>query len=89
MRTTLTIDDGIARELKARAHRTGQSFKSVVNDTLRRGLREDSIGEKTPIYRIKAESMGKPAPGVDLVKALALADGIEDEELRNKLILRK
>lgn len=89
MRTTLTIDDGIARELKARAHKSGRSFKSVVNETLRRGLSSDSISEPAAKYRVKSLSMGDPAPGVDIVKALSMADQLEDEELRAKLMLRK
>lgn len=38
MRTTLTIDDDIAEYLKERARLLNQSFKQVVNDTLRRGI---------------------------------------------------
>ena len=38
MRTTLTIDDHLARALKERAHRSGKPFKQIVNETLRAGL---------------------------------------------------
>ena len=38
MRTTLTIEDHLARALKERAHRTGKPFKQVVNEMLRAGL---------------------------------------------------
>lgn len=43
MRTTLTLDDDIAKQLPEKARRSGESFKEVVNETLRRGLRS---GEK-------------------------------------------
>ena len=38
MRTTLTLDDDLADELKQRAKLLDVPFKQVVNDTLRRGL---------------------------------------------------
>jgi hypothetical protein len=38
MRTTLTIDDAIARALKDPAHRSDKPFNQVVNETLRAGL---------------------------------------------------
>ena len=38
MRTTLTIEDRIARDLKKLAHRSGKPFKVVVNETLQAGL---------------------------------------------------
>ena len=38
MRTTLTLDEQIAKALKEVAHRTGKPFKQVVNEALRAGL---------------------------------------------------
>ena len=40
MRTTLTIDDDVAHALTERQRRTGESFKQLVNEALRRGLRQ-------------------------------------------------
>ena len=34
MRTTLTIDDDLAKALKRRAQETGRSFKALVNEAL-------------------------------------------------------
>ena len=46
--------------------------------------------EKLPRrYRVPAVSLGSVRRGVDLDKALALADSLEDEELVHKLELRK
>ena len=89
MRTTLTLDDAIARELKERAHRSGLSFKRVVNETLRRGLNAQGIAEEARPYRIKPVSMGLPQDGLDLVKSRSLADRLEDEHLLEKIRLRK
>jgi hypothetical protein len=38
VRTTLTIDEDIAKRLHAESRRTGRGFKTVVNDYLRAGL---------------------------------------------------
>jgi len=38
VRTTLTIDDDIARLVELEQRRSGESFKSTVNTLLRRGL---------------------------------------------------
>lgn len=88
MRTTLTLDDRIAKALKALAHRTGRPFKQVVNETLRKGL---AVGEgrKPRLYKLKPISLGGPLPGVDIDKALRLAATLEDEEIVGELERRK
>jgi hypothetical protein len=89
MRTTLTIEDRIARDLKALAHRSGKPFKAVVNETLRAGLVARQEQRKPKRYRLRAASLGGVRAGIDLDKALALADSLEDEELLRKAELRK
>lgn len=86
MRTTLTLDDDLGRDLRELAHRTGRSFKQVVNDTLRRGLAggDERSTAPAPLPSIR---LGKPSP--DLTKALRLAAQMEDEEVARKLALRK
>jgi hypothetical protein len=88
MRTTLTIDDHIARALKELAHRSGKPFKQVVNETLRAGLGTSGAHRRRP-YRVKPATLGGVLPGANLDKALALADAIEDQELMAKMQLRK
>jgi len=89
MRTTLTIDDRIAKALKALAHRSGKPFKRVVNDTLQAGLAAGEAPAKARPYRVTPVSLGGPMPGIDLTKALRLADALEDDEIGRKLELRK
>ena len=89
MRTTLTIDDSTARKLKQIAHQTGKSYKQVVNETLRRGLSVDEIREQPKPYRLKPASLGEVSSEYNLDKALALSEGLEDEEIVRKLGLRK
>jgi len=80
MRTTITLDDQIARDLKNAAHRSGKPFKQVVNETLRAGLTAERSAGKARSCRVKPASLGGVLPGVDLDKALRLADALEDQE---------
>jgi hypothetical protein len=89
MRTTLTIDDRIAKALKALAHRSGKPFTRVVNETLQAGLAVGGAPVKPRPYRVKPVSLGGVVPGIDLTKVLRLADALEDDEIARKLELRK
>lgn len=77
MRTTLTVDDDVAEELRRLAASSRQGFKSIVNELLRRGL---SAGQKPLLaaapFEIKAKSCGF-LPGVDPLKLNQLSDDIE------------
>jgi hypothetical protein len=84
MRTTLTIDDALLRQLRQRALDMGKPFKQVVNDTLRAGLSQAAPRERVP-YRCPTFSIGGLAPGVDLTKANQLAAALEDDLLIEKL----
>lgn len=88
MRTTLTIDDRIVKALKDLAHRSNRPFKEVVNETLRAGLSAKEERKAKP-YVVRPASLGGPLPGINLDKALALADAIEDQEIVAKMQLRK
>ena len=89
MRTTLTIEDHIAEALKTAAYESGKSFKQVVNETLSAGLSAKQNPPITKPYKLKPTSLGGPKSGVDLDKALRLADALEDEEIVRKLYMRK
>ena len=75
MRTTLTLDDDLAATLKERARLLDQSFKQVVNDTLRRGL---SPGPANPrsTYRVKPHRTGLRV-GIDPLRLNQLNDALE------------
>ena len=88
MRTTLTLDDQIAKALKSLAHRSGKPFKQIVNETLRAGLAVRETPKAKP-YKIKPASLGGVMPGIDVSKALQLAAALEDQEIVRKLELRK
>ncbi len=88
MRTTLTIDDDLVRELRAKAHKTASPFKEIVNKAIRAGLENIDKPKQIKPYKCKTYSLGYP-PSADLDHALNLADRLESEEISRKLLLRK
>jgi hypothetical protein len=88
MRTTLTIDDQLLDALKAKALQAGKPLKQVVNEALRRGLENLEKPSAKP-YRLKPISMGSPQSGIDLDKALRVADALEDDAITHKLEQRR
>jgi hypothetical protein len=89
MRTTLTLDDQIAKSLQEKAYQTRQSFKDVVNEALAIGLSVMDRPSEPVAYRVSPASMGAPRPDINLEKALALAETIDDEAIALKLESRK
>ena len=88
MRTTLTLDADVAAELKKEARRTGKPMKDVVNDALRVGLRAGGASTPRP-YRLTPASLGGVVPGIDVDRALRLADLLEDDAVARELEVRK
>ena len=89
MRTTLTIDDKVAKVLRKKAYESGRSFKEVVNRALRLGIEAEQTFPGSRPYKVKPVSLGGILPGINLDKALRLAEEIEDMEIGNKLRMRK
>ncbi len=79
MRTTVTIDDDLADSLKEQARQQNVPFKQVVNDVLRRGLKEEENGDKPP-YRVRPLSLGL-RPGIDETNLRHIDEEMQDEEL--------
>lgn len=88
MRTTLTIDDPVAASLQDWARRSGKPYKLIVNEALRLGLREMERPRAQP-YKLVVSSLGPVQAGLDLNKALAIADGLEDKAIAQEIMLRK
>ena len=91
MRTTLTIDDQLAADLKRLALDTNRSFEKVVNDTLRSGLRAGLRAGPTPTgrYRLRPARLGGVRAGIDPDRVLRVADALEDDEILRELQLRR
>jgi hypothetical protein len=79
MRTTVTLDDDVAALVEQVREQRNETFKNVLNEALRLGLRlmqEPGTGP-TPVYRTRSVSLGRPKlPDVDNVaEALAIIEG--------------
>ena len=79
MRTTLTLDDDVAKEIRRLARETNRPFKQAVNGALRAGIAALAARKRAPRlrYRVKPASLGKPRlPNVDnIAEVLAIAEG--------------
>ena len=77
MRTTLTLDDDVARRLEAERRRSGKPFREVVNDCLRRGLAGRGGREKTAPFGVQARDLGGLRPGLTLDSVGDLLEAVE------------
>lgn len=89
MRTTLTLDDDVARALHRCAGNRRGGFKRFVNEALRRGL---AAGEK-PLAKpdqfiVKAKSCGF-LPGVDHLKLNQILDDAETQDFVERRTKRR
>jgi Arc/MetJ family transcription regulator len=77
MRTTLTLDDDVAVQLERLRRARDSSLKDLVNEALRRGLRDMSgPRKKRRPFRTRTFHMGKPLINIDnIAEALAYLEG--------------
>jgi len=80
MRTTLTLDDDVAARLASAARKSGRSFKSVVNETLRAGL-ERAVRTPAKPFRVRPRSLGL-RDGLDYANIGELLDRAEGADRR-------
>ena len=77
MRTTLTIDDDVATLLERIRKNRKQSFKALVNEALRQGLKDMTTPPKRrKPYKTCAVSLGRCLAGSldDISEVLAVAE---------------
>ena len=77
MRTTLTLDDSLVRALKRIAGQRGISFKALVNEALRTGIRDIESPPPRKPYQTKTRPL-IILPGNDPYKLGQLADEVAD-----------
>lgn len=87
MRTTVDIELPLLKRLRAEAQRRGISVKDLLQGLIRRGLQERPTGPGA--YRAQSFAMGSPHRSINLDKALAIASGLEDDEIVRELAVRK
>lgn len=79
MRTTLTLDDDVARELQRLERGTKRRFKEIVNDLLRSGMASGARPIQTqPRFVVTPKASGF-RPGIDPLKLNQLSDELETE----------
>jgi hypothetical protein len=76
MRTTLTLDDDVAHQLRQEARRTGQPFKDVVNQAIRTGLSAGKDRKRAKRFVVRARPLGL-RPGLNYDKISDLVEQIE------------
>jgi len=87
VRIRVTLDAETERLLKTAVRERGVSFKTVLNDAVRKGL--------TPAQPVLPRRFEQKTYDLDTSddrrwdKALAMADAMEDEEIIRKISLRK
>jgi hypothetical protein len=86
MRTTVTLDEDVAAKLQQVSRERGVSFKGALNDAVRAGLAAGKPASRN--FHVQPQPLGIRA-GVNIDKALGLADELEDAEILRKLELRK
>lgn len=77
MRTTITLEPDVAAKLKALTRRSGQAFKDVVNETLRRGLAVSSARGPRAVFRVQARDLGATRPGLNMDDIGGLLQSVE------------
>ncbi len=77
MRTTLTLDDDVAANLKAEARRAGRPFREIVNETLRHGLASRRITAQRGTFKAKVRDLGNLKTGLSLDNIAELIEHAE------------
>jgi hypothetical protein len=88
MRTTITLDPDVEQLLKNAMRERDVSFKEIVNDALRMGLR-GPVASRRKRFKQRTFAMGPAAPGFNWDKALQIASRLEDEEIMRKMATEK
>ncbi len=83
MRTTLTIEDDILRELRRLAHSRRVSLTRIANETLGAGLARAAAAQAPRRFRQRVFDLGEPM--VNLDHALRIAAALEDEETAREM----
>ena len=77
MRTTLTLEEGVAAQLKRLAHRRRASFKDTVNQALKHGIATMTAPPQSTPYRTRPRHLGAFI-GIDPAKLGQVDDELDD-----------
>ncbi|MDZ4659250.1 MAG: hypothetical protein SH868_16885 [Bythopirellula sp.] len=65
MRTTVTVDPDVEALLRQAMQQSGQTFKTTLNQAIRRGLADVVMKKDEKPFVVKAKNMGL-RPGIDI-----------------------
>jgi hypothetical protein len=82
MRTTVTLDEDVAAQLRAEVRCTGKPFKTVLNECLRVALSAGRGRARPASFRIEPRDLGALRPGLSLGNVSELLDLVEGPEAR-------
>lgn len=82
MRTTLTLEADVARELKAEVRRRRITFKEAVNGALRSGLGLGARRGPRAAFVVRSHRGGGWLPGIDARKLNKLVAELEEDDAR-------
>jgi hypothetical protein len=78
MRTTITLDDRLARRLQDEMQARGTSFRQTLESVLEQGLGKRSGGGQGKAFRVQSRPM-KLRPGIDPTRLQDLDTDLEVE----------
>lgn len=84
MRTTLTLDQDVARRLELEMRRSNEGLKAVVNRALRIGLGMTDKPTRPRPFKVVPHDF-RFRPGIDLDRLNQLVDELDAEEVARKL----
>jgi hypothetical protein len=73
----LTLDEDVARRLKAEMRRSGKPFRTVVNEALRTALANPPRPGHEPPFVVRARDLGSLRPGLALDDVGGLLEAAE------------
>lgn len=74
MRTTISLDDGLAEDVKRRAAELRMSVSGLIESLIREGLHRREPEQKARRFRLVTVGRGDLLPGIDLDRAAKLID---------------
>ena len=81
MRTTVTIEDGLEKQLRQYAGKHSLKFKQALNEVLRKGLAETNRPRKTKVYKTRPKKIGLK-PGLNYDNVAELLEQVEGPAFR-------
>ena len=79
MRTTISLDDRTAKQVRRAAEAAGLSVSAFISKTLDDALKRREERSEPPPFRLVTVRGARPRPGVDLDRPRTL-DVLEDED---------